>query len=200
MLTHSSMLLVVGSDLTGQKPLAEWKQEVRDRLGIGTEVTQLIIDFDSEEDFANTAYEFYSKATGENLAKTLVVRRVGSAGIDRGALTRAFFCKLFRLISQGNFRGLHLMVGEIGHILPDGTAENMDNAYINFVAKAIVHAVLQDCHGLLGFSPVITECLLLPKESSVCERRGLPFCDDDVSDQQLRQVLIKVSNKATDQY
>lgn len=90
-----------------------------------------------------------------------------------------------------------MMIGEIGHILPDGREEQMDDMYA-MLAKAIVHAVLQDCHGLLGFSPVVTECLLLPKGSSIRIRRDLSYSDDDVADLQLRQVAIKVSNESSD--
>lgn len=87
-----------------------------------------------------------------------------------------------------------MMIGEIGHILPDGTAEDMDEVYV-LVAKAIVHAVLQKCHGLLGFSPVVTQCLLLPSTSSIRKWRSLPYSEKDVADLQLRHVLQTVSNR-----
>jgi len=122
--------------------------------------------------------------------RDLMVTFNGVVGTDRGALSREFFYLMFEACVSGTYKGVRLMSGDRGRLVPTGD-DNLVDAF-RCLGMAIAHAARHGCRGLPGLSPAVKYYLVRGRGLTFIEDECPPVSIDDVDDENLYRLLAKV--------
>jgi len=122
--------------------------------------------------------------------RDLMVTFDGQVGTDRGALSREFFYLVFEACVSGTYKGVELMSGERGRLIP-ANDDSLIEAF-RCLGMALAHAVRHGCRGLPGLSPAVKYYLVRGQGLAFIEDECPPISIDDVDDENLYHLLTKV--------
>ena len=89
------------------------------------------------------------------ITKHLCIKFVDELGIDAGGVSREYFHLLMKRLKQGPGGAINVFEGLPGHIVPVHNYDVLSGGLFILVGKMILHAILNDCNGVPGISPVV---------------------------------------------
>ena len=110
-----------------------------------------------------------------------------------GALTRDFFYIGFQAVGTEMFKDRKMMEGRMGHMIPSNAHDH--KAFL-LLGKMIGHAVVNGVRGMHGMSPAIVHYIVKGTNYNSLEESRPPISIDDVADEGLRNLLLKVRSKS----
>jgi len=142
------------------------------------------------DEFLRDTFDKYKHAKDHELMRNFMVTFDRMAGTDRGALSREFFYLVFEACISGTYKGIRLMIGERGRLIPTNDDNIMDA--FRCLGMAMAHAVRHGCRGLPGLSPAVKYYLVRGQGLTFIEDDFPPLSIDDVEDGNLYRLLAKV--------
>ena len=147
---------------------------------------EIDLEVDRENDLLKQMLRKY-KNPGFDVTRPLCVEFVGEAGVDAGGVTREFFHLLMeRLKKQGV--SINLFEGQVGHLVPINNYDVLSGGLFVQAGKMILHAILNDCHGVPGLSPAVVSYLISGRRDAAVAH----VCVEDIPDPVLAEDLTKV--------
>lgn len=117
----------------------------------------------------------------------MCIEFVAEIGIDAGGVSREYFHLLMERLKQGPGGAIKVFEGQPGHLVPIHNYVLSGGLFI-LAGKMILHAILNDCSGVLGISPTVVSYVSTGSRNSAVEYITL----EDIPDPDLREKLIQV--------
>lgn len=137
--------------------------------------------------------QLYINAPTKLLHSRLNVVFEGEPGVDGGALSREFFCLIFRALIDRTVKDRSVFEGDRGHLLPAVDHVLSEARVFWIVGVLVAQASCNGCHGLPGLSPAVRQFLARGARVSALEEISQLTTLEDVADLDLRNLLKKVS-------
>lgn len=136
--------------------------------------------------------QLYLNAPTKLLHSRLNVVFEGEPGVDGGALSREFFCLIFRALLDRTVKDRSVFEGDRGHLLPAVDHVLSEAKVFWIVGVLVAQAACNGCHGLPGLSPAVRQFLANGARVSLLEEISQLTTLEDVADLDLRSLLKKV--------